>query len=53
MISAHFSGRAKGLAKRLAGRAEALAIAHAEQRLRRLASDDARWRAARLLWPLF
>jgi len=39
--------------ERLAAKAEMLARAHAEARLRRRRSDARRWRLPGLLWPLF
>ncbi|MGB3166676.1 MAG: hypothetical protein WBA68_07880 [Alteraurantiacibacter sp.] len=41
--------KADDLAARMARRARILALAHGENRRRR---DAARWREARLLWPL-
>jgi len=46
-------GNFDGFAARLADRARLLAKAGAENRLRARRSDGARWRNARLLWPLF
>lgn len=43
---------AAGFAARLAGQARQLAEAHAQERLRARRADPARWRDARLLWPL-
>ena len=51
MISARTPGA--GLVARLAGKAEALALAHAEAGLRSRSRDARRWRLAGLLWPLF
>ena len=42
-----------GVFARLADKAAALGMAHAEAARRRAAGDDTRWRRARLLWPLF
>ncbi|QZH76367.1 MAG: hypothetical protein JY451_07485 [Erythrobacter sp.] len=42
-----------GFAARLARRAQVLAQAAAESALRARRADPARWRKARLLWPLF
>lgn len=44
---------AGGFAARLARRAQALALARHEERLRARHADPRRWRMARLLWPLF
>ncbi|BBC71598.1 conserved hypothetical protein [Altererythrobacter sp. B11] len=41
-----------GFAARIAARARTLAAAHAEAALRARRADPARWRMARLLWPL-
>ena len=41
-----------GIAARLAAQARALADAAAESRARARRADTARWRDARLLWPL-
>jgi hypothetical protein len=38
---------------RLTARARAIGRAEADMRLRAARSDPDRWRAARLLWPLF
>ena len=43
---------ATDFAARLAEQARHLAEAHAEDRLRARSADPARWRDARLLWPL-
>jgi hypothetical protein len=40
------------LIQQLEARAERLAAAHAEARLRKRRTDPARWRLPRLLWPL-
>lgn len=56
MIGGMIRGRSQnrtGFAARLARRAEALAQAAAENALRARRADPARWRQARLLWPLF
>ncbi len=53
MIQANVSPDAKGFAARLAARAATLAKAHGESLLRARRNDAARWRSARLLWPLF
>lgn len=42
-----------GLPQRLTAKAAALARAAAENRHREGRADSARWRKARLLWPLF
>lgn len=42
-----------GLTDRLAGRAEALALGAARDRLLAHRKDSSRWRRAALLWPLF
>ena len=52
MIEATTKARAS-FAARLARRARLLAEASAEARLRSRRGDSARWRNARLLWPLF
>lgn len=44
---------AGGFAARLAARAAQLAVAGAEATLLARRGDPARWRRARLLWPLF
>lgn len=41
------------LVARLTAKAEILARAHAEARLRRRHRDARRWRLSGLLWPLF
>ena len=51
MIAAKPSAPA-GVAARLAERARHVAEAQAEDRLRARSTDPARWRDARLLWPL-
>ena len=43
----------RGWVARLTAKAETLARAAAENRLRAARSDPARWRRAALLWPLF
>jgi hypothetical protein len=53
MISAQPEPPFEELAQRLEDQAEALARAHAEQRLLALRNDPRRWRRAHLLWPLF
>lgn len=52
MIEARSNSRSS-FAKRLAAKAESMASAHAEAKLRRRNSDASRWRRAGLLWPLF
>lgn len=52
MISARTSDL-RGLATRLAAKAETLARAHGENRLRARRNDALRWRKPGLLWPLF
>ncbi|WP_169053562.1 hypothetical protein [Alteraurantiacibacter aquimixticola] len=52
MIAAS-SAHLGSLAARLSARAERLARAHAEMRLRRRKGDPSRWRKPGLLWPLF
>ncbi|MEZ5688269.1 MAG: hypothetical protein R3E21_05700 [Caenibius sp.] len=53
MFNTSISPPAKGLADRLARRAETLARARAEEQLRANRKDPWRWRKAGLLWPLF
>ena len=43
----------RGWVARLTAKAETLARAAAENRLRAARSDPARWRLEALLWPLF
>lgn len=52
MIRSDASGFAE-LASRLTGKAQRLAQARSEMRLRIRRRDAGRWRDARLLWPLF
>jgi hypothetical protein len=52
MIEACIAASADSLAARLARKAAALAVT-AIARRRLSATDPARWRNARLLWPLF
>lgn len=53
MIDARIAEKPQRLVARLAGRARALAEAHAENVLRIRRRDPWRWRGAHLLWPLF
>jgi len=52
MIEAHIE-RGSALVARLAAKAETIAGARAEARLRSRRRDARRWRLAGLLWPLF
>ena len=52
MIDAQSTG-GEALARRLADRAKTLAVAVGTSRLLARRADPARWRKARLLWPLF
>lgn len=52
MISAATVPELSALAKALAAKAEMIARARAETIARERRSDPARWRQARLLWPL-
>jgi len=51
MITARSVSRSRALAK-LEAKAAQLAAAYAEEELRSRRADPARWRMARLLWPL-
>ena len=53
LLRAEASPSRSAFAARLAAKARRLALAHAENRLRARRKDGARWRQARLLWPLF
>lgn len=53
MIRARIAAGFAPVATRLAGRAQAIAQAAATDRQGQIRSDPARWRSARLLWPLF
>ncbi|MFN2099117.1 hypothetical protein [Altererythrobacter sp. MF3-039] len=45
--------KSSGLTARLTDKAEQIARAVTQNRIRRLASDPSRWRTPSLLWPLF
>lgn len=53
MIEGRIAERPRSFAARLAAKARLLAEARAESRWRAHRADPWRWRAARLLWPLF
>jgi hypothetical protein len=53
MIETRITPDPATMARRLADKAEALARARAEERLRKARADPWRWRKAGLLWPLF
>jgi hypothetical protein len=52
VIEAKVEPAAKGFAAALAAKAAVLAQAYGENLIRARADDSARWRLARLLWPL-
>lgn len=53
MIAAKLAGSDGSFVKRLTVRAQVLAKAAAENRLRERRADPWRWRSPHLLWPLF
>ena len=53
MMAADTRATLTALAARLTAKAAALAIARTESAARERRGDPARWRKARLLWPLF
>ena len=53
MIDAKVDPADKPFAAALAAKAAVLAQAYGESLIRARANDPARWRLARLLWPLF